>query len=166
MELVFQNALAHELMARVEAAGMADHGDEPGRLLRRDHRFGVLQTVGERDLDLHMLAGLEALQRLRGVHLRRRRQDDRIEPRQFEGLGEIGRDMGDAVFRRRVPGLVQLTADERDRLDPVDQFDCVEMSKAEGAGAGKRDFECLGHEGSLGLSSASVMRPSALTASL
>ena len=96
--------------------------------------------------DLHMLASLEALKRLRGVHLRRRSQDDRIELRQFEGVGEIGRDMADPIFRRRLPGLVELAPDERDRLDPVDQLDRVEVSQAKGAGAGKRDFECLGHD--------------------
>ena len=145
MELVLEDALAHELMARVEAAGVADHGDEPGLLLRRDHRFRVLQAVGERNLDLHMLAGLEALKRLRGVHLRRRGQDDRVEPRKLQGVGEIGRDMADAIFRRRLLGLVELAPDERDRLDPVDLLDRVEVFQAEGAGAGKRDFEGLGH---------------------
>ena len=145
MELVLENALAHELMARVEAAGVADHGDEPALLLRRDHRLGVLQAVGERNLDLHMLAGLEALKRLRGVHLRWRGQDDRVEPRKLQGVGEIGRDMADAIFRRRLLGLVELAPDERDRLDPVDLLDRVEVLQAEGAGAGKRDFECLGH---------------------
>ena len=148
MEFTFKDAPAHELMARVEAPGVADHGDEPASLLLRDHRFRVLQTVGERNLDLHMLASLEALKRLRRVHLRRRGQDDRIELRQFEGVGEIGRDMADPIFRRRLLGLVELAADERDRLDPVDQLDRVEVSQAKGAGAGKRDFECLGHEGS------------------
>ena len=142
MEFTFKDAPAHELMARVEAAGVADHGDEPGLLLHRDDRLGVLQAVGERNLDLHMLAGLEALQRLRGVHLRRRRQNHRVEPRQLEGLGEIGRDVADAVFRRRLLGFVELAPDERDHLDPVDLLDRVEVPEAEGAGAGKRDFEC------------------------
>ena len=86
--------------------------------------------------------------RLRGVHLRRRGQDHRVEPGQLEGFGEIGRDMADAVFRRRLLGLVELAANERDRLDPVDQLDRVEVPEAEGAGAGKRDFEGLGHAGS------------------
>ena len=34
-------------------------------------------------------------------------------------------------------------------LDPVDQPDAVEMLEAEGAGAGERDFDGLGHEGSV-----------------
>ena len=91
-----------------------------------------------------MLAGFEALKRLRGVHLRRRREDDRVEPRNLEGLGEIGRDVADSIFRRRLLGLVELAPDERDRLDPVDRLDRVEVLQAEGAGAGERDFEGLG----------------------
>src|ERR1700722_6200042 len=93
-----------------------------------------------------MLAGLEALKRLRRMHLRRRSQDDRIESRQFEGVREIGRDMADPIFRRRLLGLVELAADEREDLDSVDQFDRVEGSQAKGAGAGRRDFEGLGPE--------------------
>src|SRR5580692_2032537 len=147
MELVLENALAHELMARVEAARVADHGDKPASLLLRDHGFRVLQTVGEWNLNLHMLAGLEALKRLRGVHLRWRRKNHRIEPGQLEGVGEVCGDMSDVVFCCRLPGLVELTADQRDRLDSVDQFDRVEVSKAEGAGAGKGDFDGVGHEG-------------------
>ncbi len=61
MEFAGEDPLVHELVARVEAARVADHGDEAGLLLRRDHRLGVLEAVGERDLDLHMLAGLQAL---------------------------------------------------------------------------------------------------------
>ena len=92
-----------------------------------------------------MLASLEALQRLRGVHLRRRGQDDRIEPRQLESVREIGRDMANAIFRRRLFCLVELAADEGDRLDLVDQLDRIKVPEAEGACAGERDFECLGH---------------------
>ena len=132
-------------MARIEAAGVADHGDEPGFSLHRGDRLGVLQAVGERNFDLHMLAGLEALKRLLGVHLRRGGEDDRVESRNFQALGEIGRDVADAVLRRRLFGLVEIAPDERDRLDPVDQLDRVEMLEAEGAGAGQRDFDGLGH---------------------
>jgi hypothetical protein len=95
-----------------------------------------------------MLSGLEAFERLGGVHLRRRGEDDRIESRNFQALGEIGRDVADAVLRRRLFGLVEIAPDERDRLDPVDQLDRIEMLEAEGAGAGQRDFDGLRHEGS------------------
>ncbi len=115
---------------------MAAHRDEAGRLLHRDDRFSVLQAVGERDLDLHVLAGLEALDRLRGVHLRRRREDHRVEAGQLQGVGELGRHMADAVcLGRGLLRLVEFAPDERDDLDPVDQLDAVEMLEAEGAGA-------------------------------
>ena len=65
--------------------------------------------------------------------------------RQLQRLGQIGRDMTDAVFRRLLPRLVEFAADERNDLDPVDQLDAVEMLEAEGAGAGQRDFDGLGH---------------------
>ena len=146
MELVLEDALAHELMARIEAAGVADHGDEPGFLLLGIDGLRVFQAIGERDLDLHVLAGLEALKRLRRVHLGRRREDHRIESGNLEAFGEIGRNMADAVLRRRLLGLVEIAADERDRLDPIDQFDRIEMLEAECAGAGERDFDRLGHE--------------------
>ena len=82
MELVLEDALAHELMARIEAAGVADHGDEPGFLLLGIDGLSVFQAIGERDLDLHVLSGLEALKRLRRVHLGRRREDHCIEFRE------------------------------------------------------------------------------------
>ena len=145
MELVLEDSLAHILMARVETACVADHGDEPGFFLHRGDSLGVLESVGERNLDLHMLSGLEALERLGGVHLGRGGEDDRVQSRNFQALGEIGRDVADAVLRRRLFGLVEIAPDERDRLDPVDQFDRVEVLEAEGAGAGQRDFESFGH---------------------
>ena len=91
-----------------------------------------------------MLAGLQALDRLRGVHLRRRRENDRIEAGYLSAFGEIGGRMGDAIFRRRLVRLVEFAADQRDALDAVDQLDRIEMFEAESAGAGERDLNCLG----------------------
>ena len=141
MELAGQNLLVDKLMARVEATGVAAHRDEPGALLHRDDGFRVLQTVGERNLDLHMLAGFHALQRLRGVHLGRRRQNDGVELRELEAVGKIGRHVTDAVIGRGLLRLVELAADQRDDFDPVDQLDPVEMLEAEGAGARQRDLD-------------------------
>ena len=125
------------------------HGDEPGSLLHGDDSFGVRQAIGERNLHLHVLARLEALDRLRGVHFRRRRENHRVEPRKFEAFGEIGRHMADAIFRRSLLRLVELAPDERYRLDPVDRLDRVEMLEAEGAGAGQRDFDGGCHSNNL-----------------
>ena len=66
-------------MRGIEAAGVAGHRDQPGLLLLREHRFGVGEAVGERDLDLDVLARFEALDRLVGVELGRGRQDDRVD---------------------------------------------------------------------------------------
>ena len=150
----------HELMARVEAPGVADHRDKPGLALRLEHRLGVGETVGERDLDLHMLAGLQALDRLLGVHLRRRRQDDGVEAGLLQSLGEFGRRVRDAVFLRRLLGLVEFAADHGDALDAVDQLDRVEMLEAEGAGAGERDFDGLASaSNSAGIGAEASARP-------
>ena len=132
-------------MARIEAAGVTDHRDEPGSLLHGEDRLGVLQTVGERNLHLDVLARFQALDRLRGVHLGRRRENDGVEAGQFQAVGEVGRHVSDAVFGRGLSRLVELAADERNHLDPVDQLDAVEMLEAEGAGAGQRDLDGRWH---------------------
>ena len=78
----------------------------------------------QRDLDLHMLARVHALDRLRGVHLRRRAQDHRVEPRLRPAL-RPARCVAwrDAVFRRRPPavGSSRRPTTEID-LDAVDQL--------------------------------------------
>ena len=139
------DALAHELVARVEAPGVADHRDEAGLRLHRDHRLGVGETVGERDLDLHVLAGLETREGLRRVHLGRRGQDHRVEAGLVERLGEIGGGVGNAVFGGGLSRLVGFAPDQGDALDAVNQLDRVEMFEAEGAGAGEGDFDCSRH---------------------
>ena len=146
MKLAGQNLLMDKLVARIEAAGVAAHRNEPGPLLHRDDGFRVLQIVGERNLDLHMLAGFQTLQRLRGVHLGRRRQNHRVEAGKLEAVGEIGGDVSDAVFGRGLLRLVELASDERNHLDPVDQFDAVEMLEAEGAGPRQRGLDGFRHE--------------------
>ncbi len=88
-----------------------------------------------------MLAGLQALDRLRGVHLRRRGEDDRVEAGLLQRLGKLRRRVADAVFGGRLLRLVEFAADQRDHLDAVDQLDRVEMLEAERAGAGERDLD-------------------------
>src|SRR3954453_987581 len=68
----------HPLMARVESARMAAHRDQPGLLLQIDYRLCIAPRVSERDLDLHMLPGLKARERLLCMHLRRRAKNDRV----------------------------------------------------------------------------------------
>jgi hypothetical protein len=60
----------------------------------------IARLIASRYLDLDVLAGVEALQRLRRVHLGRRAQDHRVETGLFERFGELGRRVRNAVFRR------------------------------------------------------------------
>ena len=80
------------------------------------------------------------------MHLRRRAQDDGVEFRQREAVGEISGHMANAIFSGDFPGLFQFTADQRNDFDAVDVLDAVEMLDAEGAGAGQRDLDGFGHE--------------------
>ena len=148
MELPRQDAFVDELVARIEPPRVADHGHEARCRLHRRDRLGVLEAVGQRDLDLHVLAGLEALDRLGGVHLGGRRQNHRVEAGKLQRLGKLGRRVADAIFFGRLLRLVEFAPDERDHLDPVDPLDAVEMLEAEGAGARKRDFDGVRHENS------------------
>src|SRR5271165_4426209 len=60
MELAGRDLLVDVLVAWIEAARMTDHRDESGLLLHFGDGFSVLETIGERNLHLHMLAGLQA----------------------------------------------------------------------------------------------------------
>ena len=58
--------------------------------------------------------------------------------------------MAHAIFRRRLLRLVELPPDERDHLDAVDLFDCVEVLETEGPRAGQRGFDVFCHSMILG----------------
>ncbi len=87
-----------------------------------------------------MLAGVEALQRLRGMHLGWRAEDHGVEPVDGEAVGEVGRDVRDAVLLSDVLGLAELAPDQRDHLDAVDQAQRVEVLDAECPGSGERNL--------------------------
>ena len=146
-ELAGPDLPVHPLVARIEPARVPHHRDLAGRLLQPRHRLRVLQGVGERDLDLDVLARLEAGDRLCGVHLRRRAEDDRVDFLQREAVGEVGGHVADAVPGRDLLRLVELAPHDRDDLDAVDQPDRVEVLGAEGSGAGQRDFDRTAHRG-------------------
>ena len=120
LEFAGDDALVHELVARVEAARVAAHRHAPRRLLRLDDGLRVLPRIGERDLDLHVLAGLQAGDGLRSVHLRRRAQDHRVDFGQREAVGQVGADVADAVPGGDLAGLLELAAHQRHHLDAVD----------------------------------------------
>jgi hypothetical protein len=84
-----RNPLVHPLVRRVEPACVPDHADEPGPLLCLVDTLRIGPGVGERDLDLHVLAGLEALQGLLRVNLRRCAENRGADARLRESLAEI-----------------------------------------------------------------------------
>ncbi len=137
--------LVHILVAGVEAAGVAAHRDQAGLLLQRHHFLSALERVGERNFDLDMLAGLQACQRLFGMQLRRRAENDGIDFGQRQAARQVGADMRNAVFVGDLAGFFQVAADQRDDFDAVDVLDAVEVLDAEGAGARQGDFDNFVH---------------------
>src|SRR3546814_14287591 len=71
IELTRVDLLLYILVARVEAAGVADHAGEAGFLGLGLNRKRVRPAIGQRDLDLHMLACVHAGDRLLCTHTRR-----------------------------------------------------------------------------------------------
>ena len=127
-------------MARIEAPRVADHAGEPGRLLLREHRFGVGEVIGERNLDLDMLTRVHALDRLRSVHLRGGAEDHRVDAGLVKRLGEVGAGMRDAVLRRDCLRRLQPPPDQADDFHAVDVVQAVEVFLAERARAGQCDL--------------------------
>ena len=103
--------VVHPLVAGVEAAGVADHRNQAGFFLYFQHFFGVAPRVGQRDFDLHVFAGAQALQGLRGVHLGGGTQNHRVQLGQGERGGQIVGDKTDAVFVGHGLGFGQIAAD-------------------------------------------------------
>ena len=101
LQLAGDDLLVDVLMARIEAPHMAAHGDDAGLLGDLHQVLGVLDAVGDRDLDQHMLAGAHHLLALAEVHLGRRGEDHRIGA--LDALGEIAGVMRDAVFLGDLP---------------------------------------------------------------
>jgi hypothetical protein len=141
VELALHDALAHPLVAGVEAPRVAAHRDLAARLGGGHHGLAVLEHVAERNLHLHMLAGLQAGHRLRRVHLRRRAQDDGVDFLDLQAVGEVGGDVRDAVLVGHFLRLGELAAHHRHHLHAVDQLDGVEVLDAEGAGTGEGDVD-------------------------
>ena len=56
-------------MAGIEAAHVAAHGGDADLLGDFHQRFGILDAIGDRDFDQHMLAGAHHLLALAEVHL-------------------------------------------------------------------------------------------------
>ena len=93
-------------MRRVEPPGVPDHADQI--VSRGDFRdlLRVGPRVGQRDLDLHVLASAQRRDRLRRVHLRRRAEDDRVDVIACEHLVEFGARVRRLRTSRRPPAPV------------------------------------------------------------
>ena len=90
----------------IEAPHVAAHRGDAGLLGDLHQVLGVLDAVGDRDFDQHVLAGAHHLLALAEVHLGRRGQDHRVGA--LDAFGEVAGVMRDAVFlgdlRRWRPG--------------------------------------------------------------
>ncbi len=95
LELAGGDALVDPLVRGIEAPRVAGHGHQPGPLGDVRQPLGVGQAVGHRNLDLHMLAGLKALDRLGRMHLGRRGQDRGLVAGVGLGFGQVERPVRD-----------------------------------------------------------------------
>ena len=143
LQLAGRDTLVDPLMAGIEAAGVAAHGDQPGLLLHGQDRLGVGQAVGDRDLDLHVLAGAHALHRLLRMHLRRRGEDHRLQARLVETFRQVRRPMRYAEFLRHFTRGIRTATRQGDDLDAVDIGDRLQMFDAESALSCQSDLHVL-----------------------
>ena len=93
--------------------------------------LGVLDAVGDRDLDQHMLAGAHHLLALAEMHLGRRGQDHRVGA--LDAFGQFAGEMRDAVFLGDLRGRILIAADQRRHLDAGNALERIEMLLAERA---------------------------------
>ena len=140
LQLAGLDALVHPLVARIEAAGVARHGDQAGFLLHLHDHLGVVHRVGHRDLYLDVLARAHALHGLLGVHLGGRGQDGRLDAGLRQALREVGGPVRDAVLLGDFPGGVGAAARERRDLDARDVLHCFDVLDAERALPCHADF--------------------------
>ena len=103
LELAGLDLLVNPLVARIESPRVAAHRDKAGLFLNGENLFGVGKRIGNRNLDLDVLSGAHALDRLLGMHLRRGGQDDGFDA----GPGRAPHrnwwsSAGSRIFRRRL----------------------------------------------------------------
>ena len=131
----------HVLVARVEAPHVAAHRGDAGLLGDLHQVLGVLDAVGDRDFDQHVLAGAHHLLALAEVHLGRRGQDHRVGA--LDALAQFAGVMRDAVFLGDRRGGVLIAADQRGDFHARNALERIEMLLAKGALAGDTDFHGL-----------------------
>src|SRR5262245_56346039 len=141
LELALLDALVHPLVARIEAAHVPAHGSDAGLLGDLHQLLGVLDAVGDRDLDQHVLAGAHHLLALAEMHLGGRGEDHRVGT--LDAFREVAGVMRHTVFLGDLRGGVLVAADQRRDFHFGDALERVEMLLTEGALAGDTDFHRL-----------------------
>ena len=81
LEFATRDAFMDPLVRRIKATGVPYHADPARALLRLTYGLRIFPPIGERDLDLHVLARIEAFDRLRRVHLCRRAENGGLDAR-------------------------------------------------------------------------------------
>src|SRR5690606_30183106 len=131
LQLAGNDLVVNPLVRRVEAARVARHRNQPGLALHLVYALGVGEIVGDRDLDLDVLAGAHHLLRLLRMDLRRRRDDRGIDTGLRERLVEIRGPVRNTVLLRDRFGGLGAASREADDLDAVDVLQSVEMLSPE-----------------------------------
>jgi len=126
------------LVAGIEAADMAPHGDDAGLLGDLHQVLGILDAVGHRNLDQHVLAGAHHLLALAEMHLGRGGEDHGVGA--LDAFAEVAGVVGNAVFLGHLGGRVLIAADQRGDFEARNALERVEMLLAKGALAGNADF--------------------------
>ena len=137
--------VVHILVAGVEAAGVAAHGDQAAAFRQRHHVVRAFERVCQWDFDLHVFAGFQASQRLLGVHLGGGAQNHGIDFFERQALVQVSGDVANAVLGGGFSGFFQVTADQGDDFHAVNVFDAVQMFDAESTCASEGDFDGFSH---------------------
>ncbi len=137
-QLAFLDALVNPLVAGIEAAHVPAHRDHAGLLGDPHQALGILDAVGYRNLDQHVLARTHDLLALAEVHLRRRGEDHRVGA--LDAFREITRMMRDAVFSGDLGSRILIAPNEGSDLHFGNALERVEMLLAEGPLAGNANL--------------------------
>ena len=115
---------------------MADGADQARVLLNSQHLFRIGQRVGDRDFHLDVLAGLHALDRLRGVELRWRRENHGVDVVPLDGRLQVVERIGHVIVRRHLSSDLDIRVYDDGHFSVIDLLQTVEVFSAECARPG------------------------------
>src|SRR5215472_4697659 len=141
LELALLDLLVDVLVARVEPPHMAAHGGDAGLLGDLHQVLGVLDAVGDRNLDQHVLARTHHLLALAEMHLGRRGEDHRVGA--LDAFRQLAGVVRNTVFLGDLGGSVLVAANERGHLDFGNALERVEMLLPERALSRYADFHFI-----------------------